>query len=44
MLPVLPVALRGADLISDDLGRSYVVSMAEQSALGWRLIVKQAAT
>jgi len=44
LLPVLPVALRSADLVADDLGRSFVVSTAEESALGWRLVVKQAAT
>lgn len=44
LLPVLPVTPRSADLVTDDLGRSFVVSTAEESALGWRLVVKQAAT
>lgn len=38
------VTLRVADLMSDDLGRSAVVSSAELSDLGWRLTVKQATT
>ena len=45
LLPALPgVTLRVADLMSDDLGRSAVISAAELSALGWRLIVKQVTT
>lgn len=45
LLPAVPgVTLRVADLMSDDLGRTAVVSAAELSALGWRLIVKQVTT
>jgi hypothetical protein len=44
LLPETPVALRAADLIRDDLGRTYVVGTAESTALGWRILVKQAAT
>ncbi len=41
LLPALPVAPQIADVISDDLGSSYVVGSAEQSVLGWRLFVRQ---
>lgn len=45
LLPVFPgIVLLPADLMSDDLGRSAVVSAAEQTQLGWRLTVKQATT
>ena len=45
LLPVLPgVTLRSGDLITDDIGRAGVVSAAELSDLGWRLLVRQAAT
>jgi hypothetical protein len=33
-----------SDLVADDIGRSGVVATAEQSRLGWRLIVKEAST
>jgi hypothetical protein len=38
------VVLANGDLMSDDLGRSGVVSSAELSDLGWRLLVKQTTT
>jgi len=38
------VVLRPDDLMTDDLGRTYVVSSAELSELGWRLLVKLATT
>ena len=45
LLPAVPgIVLLPADLMSDDLGRSAVVSAAELTALGWRLTVKQATT
>lgn len=45
LLPALPsVLLRTGDLVTDDLGRTGVVSSAELSDYGWRLIVRQAAT
>ena len=45
LLPaVVGVTLRIADLMSDDIGRNAVVSSAELSDLGWRLIVRQATT
>ena len=45
LLPAFPgVVLLPADLLTDDLGRSAVVSAAELTALGWRLTVKQAIT
>ena len=40
-LPLLPAAPQIADVISDDLGGAYVVGSAEQSVLGWRLLVRQ---
>jgi hypothetical protein len=45
LLPLLPgVTLLPSDLMTDDLGRSAVVSAAESTFLGWRLTVKQAVT
>ncbi len=44
LLPATPVALLPADLIQDDLGRTYVIGTAELTALGWRILAKQAAT
>jgi hypothetical protein len=38
------VTLRNGDLMTDDLGRAGVVGSAELSDLGWRLVVRQAAT
>lgn len=35
------VTLRIDDMMADDVGRNFVVNAAEQSALGWRLSVKQ---
>jgi hypothetical protein len=36
--------LRADDLMADELGRNYVVSSAELSEMGWRLLVKLATT
>jgi len=46
LLPNLPggVTLRSGDLMQDDLGRRFVVSSAEQSALGWRVGAMEAET
>ena len=44
LLPDTPIPLRAADIIQDDLGRTYVIGTAEYSALGWRILAKQAAT
>ena len=44
LLPAVPVVLRPADLVTDDLGRVFVIASAEQSALGWRVTATQAAT
>lgn len=44
LLPPTPVTLLAADLIQDDLGRTYVIGTAECTALGWRILAKQAAT
>ena len=44
LLPDTPIILRPADVIRDDLGRSYVIGTCEYSSLGWRILAKQAAT
>lgn len=44
LLPCTPVPLRPADLVQDDMGRTYVIGTAELTALGWRILAKQAAT
>ena len=45
LLPAIAgVALRNGDLFTDDLARAGVVSSAELTDLGWRLMVKQATT
>jgi hypothetical protein len=45
LLPTAPgLVLLVGDLMSDDLGRRGVVSSAELTDLGWRLLVKQATT
>jgi hypothetical protein len=41
LLPILPVDLAVADVVTDDLGANYVVGAAEQSSLGWRVLVRQ---
>jgi hypothetical protein len=41
LLPALPASPLVADVITDDLGATYVVAAAEQSLLGWRLLVRQ---
>ena len=44
LLPKLPVAVEAplmADLVTDDLGWTYVVSAAEQTEGGWRLTMRQ---
>ena len=42
LLPTTPTQIRPADLIHDEVGGAYVVISTELSALGWRLLVKQA--
>ncbi len=42
LLPTTPAQVRPADLIRDETGTAYVVVSTELSALGWRLLVKQA--
>jgi len=45
LLPAIAgVVLRNGDLFTDDLARAGVVSSAELTDLGWRLMVKQATT
>ncbi len=43
LLPRLPVAPQIGDIVSDDAGGRYSVGAAEQSDLGWRLLVRQIA-
>ncbi len=45
LLPAIAgLVLRNGDLFTDDLARAGVVSSAELTDLGWRLMVKQATT
>lgn len=43
LLPRLPVVLRSSDLLRDETDQGYLVEAAENSELGWRLIVRSAA-
>jgi hypothetical protein len=43
LLPALPVSPQAGDVVIDDSSQNYVVGAAEQSALGWRLQVRQTA-
>jgi hypothetical protein len=43
LLPVLPAPPEAGDVVIDDHSQNYVVGAAEQSALGWRLLVRQIA-
>lgn len=38
------VTLRSADIVTDELGRRYVISSAELSSMGWRITAQQAQT
>lgn len=40
-LPTLPVSPRAADMLTDDLGQSYVVVAAGQTDYGWQLGLRQ---
>ncbi len=43
LVPAWPgVTLRTSDIITDDLGRRYVISSAELTDLGWRMTAMQA--
>lgn len=45
LLPaVAGLSFARGDIVTDDLGRSYVTAQAEQNELGWRLDVRQAAS
>jgi hypothetical protein len=43
LLPALPAAPQVADTVIDDLGRTFATAAAEETDLGWRLIVRQIA-
>ncbi|MGI4793893.1 MAG: hypothetical protein ACRYG8_07390 [Janthinobacterium lividum] len=42
LLPRLPVALRPADLLRDEMDQGYLVEAAEESDLGWRVMARSA--
>lgn len=42
LLPRLPLALRTGDLVLDDVGRTLVAATVEETALGWRVVARQA--
>jgi hypothetical protein len=43
LLPALPADPQVADTMTDDLGRTFATAAAEETELGWRLIVRQIA-
>jgi hypothetical protein len=43
LLPALPCAVLAGDVVADDTGRFFLVASAEQSDLGWRMILRQVA-
>jgi hypothetical protein len=43
LLPRLPADPQVADTVTDDVGRTFAVAAAEETELGWRLIVRQIA-
>ena len=45
LLPLcLGITIHNNDIITDDLGRTYIVSSAEQTDLGWRITAMQSLT
>ena len=45
LAPTIPgVTLRNGDIMTDDLGRKYIIGSAELTDLGWRLTAQQAQT
>lgn len=40
-LPALPFSPCASDVIKDDLGRSFVISSADETRAGWMLVAKQ---
>ena len=42
LLPPTPVELLAADLLRDDVGLTYTIASAELTALGWRIVARQA--
>jgi hypothetical protein len=43
LLPPQPIAVSPGDVVTDDRGDDFAVSSAEQSALGWRLLLRELA-
>jgi hypothetical protein len=41
LLPILPVVPEAGDVVTDDLGQTYVIGGTEQSGLGWRITMRQ---
>lgn len=41
LLPPTPSTILGADIITDDQGKTYVTGSAELTGLGWRILAKQ---
>ena len=41
LLPLLPAAPQLADVMTDDAGGTYIITAAEQSSIGWRLLARQ---
>lgn len=45
LMPAFPsVTIRTSDIVTDEIGRRYIVSSAELTDLGWRMTVQQAQT
>jgi hypothetical protein len=43
LLPSMPATILAGDVVTDEIGRTFLVASAEQSELGWRLTIKQVA-
>jgi len=44
LMPPLPLVPLVGDIVGDDIGRSFVVTAAERTSLGWQLHTKQASS
>ena len=43
LLPITPLPILNSDILRDNQGQNYVVTSAESTSLGWRLLVRTAA-